>query len=137
MVHCQFNFLKLKHQQSKMKNQICFSVVFVLLLFLLLVTKWSCVEAQTCNSGTLTGKDPPAGQCNNTENDFYGLFGSLEREESRGEQRRGEQWGGEQSGMIPLHLVWMFLRLVRGKGVISPSPCLDVLKIMIERRGND
>ena len=68
MVHCQFNFLKLKHQQSKMKNQICFSVVFVLLLFLLLVTKWSCVEAQTCDSGTLTGKDPPAGQCN-TEND--------------------------------------------------------------------
>ena len=69
MVHCQFNFLKLKHQQSKMKNQICFSVVFVLLLFLLLVKKWSCVEAQTCNSGTLTGNDPPPGQCNNTEND--------------------------------------------------------------------
>ena len=39
--------------------------------------------------------------------------------------------------MIPLHLVWMFLKLVRGKGVISSSPCLDVLKIRIERRGND
>ncbi|XP_075672200.1 putative ripening-related protein 1 [Castanea sativa] len=52
-----------------MKNQICFSAVFVLLLFLLLVTKWSCVEAQTCNpSGTFTGENPPPGQCN-TEND--------------------------------------------------------------------
>ena len=38
--------------------------------------------------------------------------------------------------MVPLHLVWMFLKLVRGKGVISPSPYLDVLKIRIERRGN-
>ena len=38
--------------------------------------------------------------------------------------------------MIPLHLVWMFLKLVRRKGVISPSPCLDVLKIWVERRGN-
>ena len=39
--------------------------------------------------------------------------------------------------MIPLHLVWMFLKLVRGKGVIIPSLCLDVLKIKMERRGND
>ena len=36
--------------------------------------------------------------------------------------------------MVPLHLVWMFLKLIRGKGVISPSPCLDVLKIRMERR---
>ena len=67
----------------------------------------------------------------------YGLFGSLEREESRGEQREGEQWRGEQSGMIPLHLVWIFLKLVRGNGVINHFSCLDVLKIRIERRGND
>ena len=40
-------------------------------------------------------------------------------------------------GMILLHFVWMFLKLVRGKGIISPSPNLDVLKIRIERRGND
>ena len=39
--------------------------------------------------------------------------------------------------MVPLHLVWMFLKLVREKGVISPSPCLDVLKIRMERRRND
>ena len=39
--------------------------------------------------------------------------------------------------MIILHLVWMFLKLVMGKGVISPSSCLDVLKIRMERRGND
>ena len=39
--------------------------------------------------------------------------------------------------MVPLHLFWMFLKLVRGKGVISLSPCLDVLKIRMERRGND
>ena len=39
--------------------------------------------------------------------------------------------------MVPLHLVWMFLKLVRGNGVISHSPCLDVLKIMMERRRND
>ena len=39
--------------------------------------------------------------------------------------------------MIILHLVWMFLKLVMGKGVISPSFCLDVLKIRMERRGND
>ncbi|KAK7836239.1 kiwellin-1-like [Quercus suber] len=52
-----------------MKNQNCFSVVFVLLLFPLLVTKWSCVEAQTCNPGEkFRGTDPPAGKCN-TEND--------------------------------------------------------------------
>ena len=39
--------------------------------------------------------------------------------------------------MVPLHLVWMFLKLVRVKGVISPSPCLDVLKIRMEMREND
>ena len=39
--------------------------------------------------------------------------------------------------MVPLHLVWMFLELVRGKGVINLSPYLDVLKIRIERRGNN
>ena len=38
--------------------------------------------------------------------------------------------------MIILHLVWMFLKLVMGKGVISPSSCLDVLKIRMERKGN-
>ena len=31
----------------------------------------------------------------------------------------------------------MFLNLVRGKGVISPSSCMDVLKIRMEKRGND
>ena len=39
--------------------------------------------------------------------------------------------------MIILHLVWMSLKLVRGNGVISHSLCLDVLKIRMERRGND
>ena len=39
--------------------------------------------------------------------------------------------------MIIFHLVWMFLKLVREKGVVSPSSCLDVLKIRMERRGND
>ena len=39
--------------------------------------------------------------------------------------------------MVILHLVWMFLKLVRGKGVISHSFRLDVLKIRRERRIND
>ena len=39
--------------------------------------------------------------------------------------------------MVFLHLVWMFLKLVKGKRVISPSPYLDVLKIRMERRRND
>ena len=39
--------------------------------------------------------------------------------------------------MIPLYLVWMFLKLARGKGEISPSSCLDVLKIRMERKIND
>ena len=39
--------------------------------------------------------------------------------------------------MVIFDLVWMFLKLVRGKKVISPSSCLDVLKIRIERRVND
>ena len=38
--------------------------------------------------------------------------------------------------LIP-HLVWMFLKLVRGKGVINRSSYLDVLKIMMEMRRND
>ena len=39
--------------------------------------------------------------------------------------------------MIIFYLVWMSLKLVRGKGVINPSPYLDVLKIKMEKRGND
>ena len=39
--------------------------------------------------------------------------------------------------MVILHLVWMFLKLVRGKIVTSHSSCLDVLKIMMKMRGND
>ena len=39
--------------------------------------------------------------------------------------------------MVILHLIWMFLKLVREKRVISPSSYLDVLKIRMERRGND
>ena len=31
----------------------------------------------------------------------------------------------------------MFLKLVKKNGVINPSSYLDVLKIMIEMRGND
>ena len=39
--------------------------------------------------------------------------------------------------MVILYLIWMFLKLVRGKGVISPFSYLDVLKIRMEMRGND
>ena len=39
--------------------------------------------------------------------------------------------------MVIIYLVWMFLKLVREKGVISPFSCLDVLKIRRERSGND
>ena len=39
--------------------------------------------------------------------------------------------------MVILHLIWMFLKLIRGKGIISHSSCLDVFKIMMENRGND
>ena len=39
--------------------------------------------------------------------------------------------------MVPLHFVWMFLKLVREKRVISHSPCLNVLKIRMERKGNN
>ena len=28
-------------------------------------------------------------------------------------------------------------KISKGKGVISPSPCLNVLKIRMERKGND
>ena len=53
------------------------------------------------------------------------------------EQRGVEQWGGEQRRIIALYLVWMFLKLVRGKGVITHFSCLDVLKIRRESKGND
>ena len=39
--------------------------------------------------------------------------------------------------MVILHLIWMFLKLVRRKRVISRSSYLNVLKIRRERRGND
>ena len=39
--------------------------------------------------------------------------------------------------MIILHIVWMFLKLVSGNGVINPFSCLDVLKIRMKRREND
>ena len=39
--------------------------------------------------------------------------------------------------MIILYLVWIFLKLVRGKEVTNPSSYLDVLKIKMEMRGND
>ena len=39
--------------------------------------------------------------------------------------------------MVILHIVRMFLKLVRWKGVISHYSCLYVLKIRMERRGND
>ena len=38
--------------------------------------------------------------------------------------------------MVILHFIWMFLKLVRGKGVISSFSSLDVLKIRMESRGN-
>ena len=36
-----------------------------------------------------------------------------------------------------LHLIWMFLKLVKGIGVSSPSSCLNVLKIKREMSEND
>ena len=36
-----------------------------------------------------------------------------------------------------LHCLDFFFKLVRGKGVISLSSYLNVLKIRMERRGND
>ena len=41
--------------------------------------------------------------------------------------------------MVILYLIWMFLKLARGKIVISScsSSCLDVLKIRMKMRGND
>ena len=39
--------------------------------------------------------------------------------------------------MVILYLVWMFLKLVRGNGVISLSSCLDILKIRMKMREND
>ena len=38
--------------------------------------------------------------------------------------------------MIILYLVWMFLKLVNGKGIISHSSYLDALKIRMKRREN-
>ena len=39
--------------------------------------------------------------------------------------------------MVSLYLVWMFLKLVRGKRLISSSFYLDVLKIRREGRRSD
>ena len=39
--------------------------------------------------------------------------------------------------MVILHLVWMFLKFVWEKGVISHSSYLNVLKIRMEMRVND
>ena len=39
--------------------------------------------------------------------------------------------------MVILHLVWMYLKLVRGKRVISYSSYFDVLRIRREMREND
>lgn len=51
-----------------MKTQI-FSSVFILFFLLLLVTKWSSVEAQACKpSGKIRGIKAPPRQCN-AEND--------------------------------------------------------------------
>ena len=39
--------------------------------------------------------------------------------------------------IVILYLIWMFLKLVRGKRIISYSSYLDVLKIRMEKRGNN
>ena len=39
--------------------------------------------------------------------------------------------------IVILYLIWMFLKLVRGKRIISHSSYLDILKIRMEKRGND
>ena len=39
--------------------------------------------------------------------------------------------------IVILYLIWMFLKLVRGKRIISYSSYLDVLKIKMEKRGNN
>ena len=52
------------------------------------------------------------------------MFGSLERE------RRVK-------GIVILHFIWMFLKLVRGNGVISYFFCLNVLKIRMKMIGNN
>ena len=57
----------------------------------------------------------------------YDLFGSLEREESR------EGVEGNGYSLLCLNI----LKLVRVKGIISHTSCLDVLKIMIKMRIND
>ena len=35
--------------------------------------------------------------------------------------------------MVILHLIYIFLKLVKERGVINPFSCLDVLKIKIEK----
>ena len=49
---------------------------------------------------------------------FYPMFGSFERE-----QREREQWRREQRGMVILHLIWMFLKLSKGRRIISLFIC--------------
>ena len=39
--------------------------------------------------------------------------------------------------MVIFYFIWIFLKLVRRKGVISSSSCLNILKIKKERRRND
>ena len=39
--------------------------------------------------------------------------------------------------MVIIHLVWMFLKLLRENGIINPSSYLGVLKIRMERKVND
>ena len=63
----------------------------------------------------------------------YGLFGSLEREESSEEESRGE-W--LSSTLFPPPCLDVF-KISRGNGVISHFSYLDVLKIRIEMREND
>ena len=45
--------------------------------------------------------------------------------------------GRRVEGNVPLYLVWMFLKLVRENELISHFPYLDVLKIRMERRGEE
>ena len=68
--------------------------------------------------------------------DLWPTWKFRERGERRGvERRRVVERRVELNG--PLYLVWMFLKLVRGKGVINHFSSLDVLKFWMERRGND
>ena len=51
--------------------------------------------------------------------------------------KEGGEGRGVEGRRVPLYLIWMFLKLVRGNGVINPSSCLDVFKIMREMRENN